>query len=137
MKKVCFEAEKDGFHGAYWKNKTPSNVAIIAMLGDDAEDHMARCGVKWLQKQGVNVLTMSPAKKRLQPSQLSIGEDRKCDKVAQRQWQQRDWNRWRIHHGNACFDRRFLFSGHHFDSRFYSKRFCLARLCPRQKGRMR
>lgn len=63
MKKVCFEAEKDGFHGAYWKNKTPSNVAIIAMLGDDAEDHMARCGVKWLQKQGVNVLTMSPAKK--------------------------------------------------------------------------
>ena len=63
MERVHFEVEKDGFHGVYWQNKTPTNVAIIAMLGDDAEDYMAKSCVKWLQKQGVNVLTMSPAKK--------------------------------------------------------------------------
>lgn len=63
MEKLHFEVEKDGFHGVYWQNKTPTNAAIIAMLGDDAEDYMAKSCVKWLQKQGVNVLTMSPAKK--------------------------------------------------------------------------
>lgn len=63
MEKLHFEVEKDGFHGVYWQNKMPSNVAIIAMLGDDAEDYMAKSCVKWLQKQGVNVLSMSPAKK--------------------------------------------------------------------------
>ena len=63
MEKLHFEVEKDGFHGVYWQNKMSSNVAIIAMLGDDAEDYMAKSCVKWLQKQGVNVLSMSPAKK--------------------------------------------------------------------------
>ena len=33
------------------------------MLGDDTKDMMAKGGVKWFQKKGVNVLTMSPAKK--------------------------------------------------------------------------
>lgn len=37
--------------------------AIIAMIGDDPEDYMARSCMKWLLKFGVNVLTMSPAKK--------------------------------------------------------------------------
>lgn len=64
MDKVRFEPEKDGFHGVYWQNKNPSNAAIIAMLGDDAEDYMAKTCAKWLIKKcGVNVLTMSPAKK--------------------------------------------------------------------------
>ena len=63
MKKIHFEVKTDGFYGVYWKNKMPSNAAIIAMLGDDAEDYMAKSCVKWLQKQGVNVLSMSPAKK--------------------------------------------------------------------------
>ena len=63
MKHISFDVEKDGFHGAYWENKISSNVAIIAMIGDDAEDYMAKSCVKWLKKQGVNVLTMSPAKK--------------------------------------------------------------------------
>lgn len=35
---------------------------IIAMLGDDPEDTLARAMVKWLLGQGVNVMTMSPAK---------------------------------------------------------------------------
>ncbi len=64
MKHIHFDVEKDGFYGAYWKNETPANAAIIAMLGDDPEDHMARSCVKWLMKKcGVNVLTMSPGKK--------------------------------------------------------------------------
>lgn len=42
MKKIHFEVKTDGFYGAYWKNKMPSNAAIIAMLGDDAEDYMAK-----------------------------------------------------------------------------------------------
>lgn len=64
MKHIHFDVEKDGFYGAYWKNKTHANAAIIAMLGDDPEDYMARSCVQWLMKKcGVNVLTMSPAKK--------------------------------------------------------------------------
>lgn len=63
MKKIHFNVKTDGFYGAYWKNKKETNSAIIAMLGDDAEDYMAKSCVKWLKKNGVNVLTMSPAKK--------------------------------------------------------------------------
>ncbi len=63
MKHIHFNVDSDGFYGAYWKNKTPSNVAIIAMLGDDPEDYMAKSAVKWLMKLGVNVMTMSPGKK--------------------------------------------------------------------------
>lgn len=35
---------------------------IIAILGDDPEDTLARAMVKWLLGQRVNVMTMSPAK---------------------------------------------------------------------------
>ncbi len=63
MKKIHFEVKTDGFYGAYWKNKKETNSAIIAMLGDDADDYMAKSCVKWLMKKGVNVLTMSPGKK--------------------------------------------------------------------------
>lgn len=57
MKKIHFEVKTDGFYGAYWKNKKETNSAIIAMLGDDADDYMAKSCVKWLMKKGVNVLT--------------------------------------------------------------------------------
>ena len=63
MKQTHFDVTPDGFYGAYWKCKTPSDCAIIAMLGDDPEDYMARSAVKWLLRLGVNVLTMSPARK--------------------------------------------------------------------------
>lgn len=62
--------EKDSFRGENGRilrrvleNKKETNSAIIAMLGDDAEDYMAKSCVKWLMKKGVNVLTMSPGKK--------------------------------------------------------------------------
>lgn len=64
MKPVVFESSVDGFYGAYWKNKKPSNACIIAMLGDDALDLLARRSAMWLMKTyGINVLTMSPARK--------------------------------------------------------------------------
>ena len=63
MKHIHFDVETDGFYGAYWENKVGSDCAISAMLGDDPEDYMARSAVKWLWRQGINVLTMSPGKK--------------------------------------------------------------------------
>lgn len=58
-----FDTKKDGFYGVYWECHNPSDRVIIAMLGDDPEDYVAKCAVKWLLRLGVNVLTMSPAKK--------------------------------------------------------------------------
>lgn len=56
------ETEK-GFYGCYWPVEG-SKCAIIAMLGDDCEYHMAKSSVKWLQKKfRINVLTLSPAHK--------------------------------------------------------------------------
>ena len=63
MKHIHFDIKGDGFYGAYWVCKDGSNCAVIAMLGDDPEDYMARSAVKWLLRLGVNVLTMSPGKK--------------------------------------------------------------------------
>lgn len=47
MKHLHFEPEADGFYGAYWESKTPSDIAMIAMLGDDPEDYMGKTCVKW------------------------------------------------------------------------------------------
>ena len=63
MKHIHFDVESDGFYGAYWACKDGSDCAVIAMLGDDPEDYMARSAVKWLIRLGVNVLTISPGKK--------------------------------------------------------------------------
>lgn len=61
MKKIK-ETEK-GFYGCYWPVEG-SRCAILAMLGDDCEDYMAKLAVKWLQKKfQVSVLTLSPAHK--------------------------------------------------------------------------
>ena len=63
MKHIHFDVESNGFYGAYWACKDGSDCTVIAMLGDDPEDYMARSAVKWLLRLGVNILTMSPAKK--------------------------------------------------------------------------
>ena len=42
MKKRHFDVETDGFYGAYWKCKSDSGCAMIAMIGDDSEDYLAR-----------------------------------------------------------------------------------------------
>ena len=63
MDKLKFLIDKDGFYGAYWKNPEKTDAAVIAMIGDDPEDYMAKKMVKWLRGKGVNVMTMSPDKK--------------------------------------------------------------------------
>ena len=63
MKRIHFDAETDGFYGAYWACPGGADSALITMLGDDPEDYMARSAVKWIIRQGINVLTMSPGKK--------------------------------------------------------------------------
>ena len=63
MKKQFFEIEKDGFYGTYYENPNGSDCAFIGLFGDDPNDYMAKCGAKWLHKNGVNVLCVSPGKK--------------------------------------------------------------------------
>ena len=62
MQKQFFETEKDGFYGTYYENPNGADCAMIGLFGDDPNDFMAKCGAKWLHKNGVNVLCMSPGK---------------------------------------------------------------------------
>lgn len=61
IRREYFSVEKDGFFGAYYDSG--ADRCMIAMLGDDIDDRMARCGARWLMRQGCNVMTMAPAKK--------------------------------------------------------------------------
>ena len=63
MEKIHFEPDTDGFYGAYWKCPATTDCAVIAMIGDDPEDYLAKKMVKWLHGLEVNVMSMSPAKK--------------------------------------------------------------------------
>ena len=56
MKKQFFSNKKDGFY----ENPKGANCAMIGLFGDDPNDFMAKCGAKWLHKNGVNVMCMSP-----------------------------------------------------------------------------
>ena len=47
----------------YYENPTSADCAIISLFGDDPNDYMAKCGAKWLHRNGVNVLCVSPGKK--------------------------------------------------------------------------
>lgn len=60
MKKQFFSNEKDGFYGTYYESPNGANCAMIGLFGDDPNDFMAKCGAKWLHKNGVNVMCMSP-----------------------------------------------------------------------------
>ncbi|MBQ8063336.1 MAG: acyl-CoA thioester hydrolase [Clostridia bacterium] len=78
MKTKIYSVKKDGFYGLYfpWDKKyagdkeqqkqlkeNPPKAAIILMLGDSPEDTLAKLGARYMMKQGLNVLTMSPDKK--------------------------------------------------------------------------
>lgn len=60
MKKQFFSNEKDGFYGTYYENPKDANCAMIGLFGDDPNDFMAKCEAKWLHKNDVNVMCMSP-----------------------------------------------------------------------------
>lgn len=57
-----FSPEVDGFYGAYYPCRTPSDHAFIVMLGDSSDDYLAKTGVLWLQRRGYSCMAMSPAK---------------------------------------------------------------------------
>ena len=71
MKHIHFDVESDGFYGAYWACKDGSDCAVIAMLGDDPEDYMARSAVKWLTSPRRERIDHVAWEKGLQSSQLS------------------------------------------------------------------
>ena len=48
MKHIHFDVETDGFYGAYWACKTPSECGVSAISGEDPEVYMTRSCVKWL-----------------------------------------------------------------------------------------
>ena len=77
MKHIHFDVESDGFYGAYWACKDRSDCTVIAMLGDDPEDYMARSAVKWLIRLGVNVLTMSPGKRTMVITTIPLNASKK------------------------------------------------------------
>ncbi len=58
-----FSFDHDGFYGTYYENKTKATAAIIGLFGDDPNDYLAKTCAKYLQKFGLNVMTMSPGKK--------------------------------------------------------------------------
>ena len=55
MKHQHFDVGTAGFYGAYWACAGGSDCAVIAMIGDDPEDRLARSAAKWLCGRGVNV----------------------------------------------------------------------------------
>ena len=63
MKKQVFRVDPDGFNGAWYPASSESGRGLILMLGDSAEDYMARSGAKWLNRQGIHVMAMSADKK--------------------------------------------------------------------------
>ncbi len=63
MKKICFTVENDGFYGTYYECPQQSDYVMIGLFGDDPNDYMAKCGAKWLCRQGINAMAMSPGKK--------------------------------------------------------------------------
>ena len=63
MKKQVFRIESDGYYGAWYPASAESKKGFILMLGDSAEDRIARIGAKWLNQQGIHVMAMSPDKR--------------------------------------------------------------------------
>ena len=63
MKRQVFRIESDGYNGAWYPAPAESKRGFILMLGDSAEDRMARIGAKWLNQQGIHVMAMSPDKR--------------------------------------------------------------------------
>ena len=63
MKRQVFRIESDGYNGAWYPASAESKRGFILMLGDSAEDRMARTGAKWLNQQGIHVMAMSPDKR--------------------------------------------------------------------------
>ena len=58
-----FRIGSDGFNGAWYPCSSASRKGMILMLGDSSEDRMAKTAAKWLNRQGIHVMAMSPDRK--------------------------------------------------------------------------
>ena len=63
MKRQVFRVDTDGYNGAWYPSADGGDRGMILMLGDSAEDRMASCAARWLNRQGIHVMAMSPEKK--------------------------------------------------------------------------
>ncbi len=63
MKKRTFSIDTDGFNGVWYPYGGESDAGFIIMLGDSSQDHMARCGARWMHRQGMHAMAMSADKK--------------------------------------------------------------------------
>ena len=136
MKHLHFDVETDGFYGAYWACKTPSECAMIAMIGDDPEDYMARSCVKWLLKQDIHVLTMSPAKKDYGHHNYPL--DRVDTAIHWLKKPRYPQNRYCgcLYNGYTGVDSGILLCGYYPDHRHDTQRFYLAGIHARQERRL-
>lgn len=121
MEKLFFDTEKDGFYGTYYINPKESHCAMIGMFGDDPNDYMAKCGAKWLHKNGVNVLCMSPGKKDY--SHVNYPLERIETAI---QWLKNNGNKkigivGMSTTGMGCTCGCFIFFGYYFDLCTYTK----------------
>ncbi len=63
MKQTYYSNETDGFYGVYYEEPQEVKQAMILMLGDSSDDYMAKSASRWLLKQGIAVMAMSPTAK--------------------------------------------------------------------------
>ena len=59
MKREYYTTDKDGFYGAYYLNPEHTDRGVILMLGDRIDDTMVKMGVRWLHRNGCNVMAMA------------------------------------------------------------------------------
>ena len=63
MKKQFFNVDDDGFYGVLHPHQTSTGCVAIMITGESVEDHTAKTWVKWLQRQGMAVLSMAHSQK--------------------------------------------------------------------------
>ena len=63
MNKQILVPEIDGFYGAYYPNKKPSEKAMIIMLGDSSDDRLAISGANGSMNLAAMLLPCPQARK--------------------------------------------------------------------------
>ena len=62
MKKSYYIDNDSGLYTCYYPTNNTSTIAMIAMMGDNVDDAIAKCGVKYFHDFNINVLALSPGK---------------------------------------------------------------------------
>ena len=61
MKQLYFDPFLHGFYGAYYENPKGSDSAVLFLLGESVDDLLVKTGVRWLHRQGCNVMVIAPS----------------------------------------------------------------------------